>query len=295
MTKSVLITGAAGSLGSAIAGLLTAQNYQLFLLDLKKEFLQNRFPDVDEKFFYTSEDFANGRIPLQNIDLIIHCAFARTQQGKDLVASINLSEKIYQAAVRNKVPAVINISSQSIYGGYRETDSTEDGEINPLDSYAIAKYACEKLAAQISAGSATQITNIRLASLIGPQFKERLVNKMLKIATETGKIKIVGGSQTFSFLDIRDAADGIVAMLKVPPQKWQNIYNLGTSQQYSIVELAETIAAQVGGVEIEIEPQDIKMQIRLDCSRFAKDFGWQAKHKLADTVKNIAESMVQNG
>ena len=291
MIKTVLITGAAGSLGSTIAKLLSAQGYRLFLLDLKKEFLQNRFPDIDENFFCTSEDFEAGRIPMQDIDLIIHCAFARSQQGKDLAASIDFSEKVYRIAVQNNLPAVINISSQSIYGGYREKSSTEDGEIDPLDSYAIAKYACEKLAAQISAGSATKITHIRLASLIGPQFNERLVNKMLKGALQTGKIKIVGGGQVFSFLDIRDAADGIAAMLKVSPEKWHDIYNLGTSQQYTIIELAETIAAQVGKVEIETEPQDIKMQIRLDCSRFATDFTWRAKYLLKDSVKNIAENM----
>lgn len=294
MIKTILITGAAGSLGSTIANLLAAQDYQLFLLDLKKEFLQQRFPDADSSTFFDTEDFENGHIPMQDINLIIHCAFARSQQGKDLAASIDFSEKIYQTAVQNNIAAVINISSQSIYGGYREQPSTEDGKINPLDSYAIAKYACEKLAAQISAGSNTKITHIRLASLIGPQFNERIVNKMIASAAQNGKLKIVGGEQVFSFLDIRDAADGIISMLKVSPEKWDNIYNLGTEEQYTIVQLAQTIAQQFGNIQVEIEPQDIKMQIRLDCSRFAQDFAWQAKYKLTDSVINIAENMQKN-
>ena len=231
----ILITGAGGVLGSSVVKALPEDDYEVYTLDLKKEFMTAKFAERKNTHFMETDELNHNADFLKNVDIILHCAFSRSQDGAALAQSIDFSEKIFKSAVQYNVPKVINISSQSIYGGLRETSSTEDSPINPLDSYAVAKYACERLAENISENTQTQITSIRLASLIGPQFKERLVNKMILNAKNNGVIKIVGGKQVFSFLDIRDAIEGLVAMIKASDKKWQNIYNLGTFEQYSIM------------------------------------------------------------
>lgn len=288
--RRILITGADGVLGSSVVRALPEDDYEVYALDLKKEFMTAKFGERKNTHFMEADDLNHNADFLKNVDIILHCAFSRSQDGTALAQSIDFSEKIFKSAVQYNVPKVINISSQSIYGGLREISSTEDCPINPLDSYAVAKYACERLAENISENTQTQITSIRLASLIGPQFKERLVNKMILNAKNSGVIKIVGGKQVFSFLDIRDATEGLVTMIKASSQKWQNVYNLGTSEQYSIMQIAETISSAVFGTKIELNEQDINMQIRLDCSRFNNDFNWSAQHTLSDSVKNIIEN-----
>lgn len=289
----ILITGAGGILGSSVVNVLPEEKYDIYILSSKKEFIFTKFAGRNNIHFLETFDFGNEADFLKDIDIILHCAFARLQDGAALAQSIDFSEKVFKLAVQYRIPKVINISSQSIYGAYRDIVSTEDDKINPLDSYAIAKYACERLADNISKNTQTQITSVRLASLIGPQFKERLINKMIINAKNNGIIKVVGGKQIFSFLDIRDAVDGIVSIIKAHDKKWKNVYNLGTAEQYSIMQIAEEITSVIPNTKIELEEQNINTQIRLDCSRFTVDFNWHAKYKLLDSIKNIIEN-IQN-
>lgn len=293
--KTILVTGAGGVLGSSFINALLPSEYKIYALDLKKEFMSARIKPQGHISFFDTEDLKNGTVPLSNVDLILHCAFARTQQGADLTASIDFTESIFKLAAQHKVKGVINISSQSIYGNYRENPSVETDVANPLDMYAVSKYACEKISRYFS-NRDTKISNVRLASLIGPQFSERLVNKMLKFAVENKRMNVVGGEQIFSFLDIRDAVSGLMAMCAVEPDLWKEVYNLGNNENYSILVLAQTIQQVVQTrksfkVDIDFAPQDIKMKIKLNNDLFFKDFNWKAKNKLADTITYIYDSL----
>ena len=282
MRCKILITGAAGVLGRDLIRRLGAQN----VVGLVRP--PNALHDVlPANNVYSLSDFYSNKIPFDDIAVVVHCAFARSQDGASLAQSIDFSRDVFHAAVSNNIPAVINISSQSIYGAYREIPSTEDGPINPMDMYAVSKYACEKLAAEISRGTKTKITNIRLSSLIGPHFPERVVNKMISAAINTGTLKVVGGNQVFSFLDITDASDAIVTMLKTSPKHWRDTYNIATSQHYTILEMANTIADVVGNTDIDFTPSETHQSVKNDTARFAHDFNWRAQKTLRDSVQNI--------
>ena len=133
------------------------------------------------------------------------------------------------------------------------------------------------------------MTNVRMASLIGVRYPERIVYKMSKYALQTGKIKIVGGSQLFSFLHLQDAVAGLMTILNSSTKKWDSIYNLGTSEQYDIHTLAQTIAEVIREktgktIEIEVEISDVKHAIPLDVAKIKRDFNWEAKISLREAV-----------
>lgn len=287
----ILITGAGGILGSSLINSLKDTEFFIYALDLSKNAMISKiYPR--ENIVYC-DDLDCSEISFINIDAIVHCAFSRSQNGDQLASSIDFTEKVFQKAIEHKVKKIINISSQSVYGSYRLSPSLETDIVNPLDAYALAKYSCEKIATILGQNTETQITNIRLASLIGPQFPERIVNKMIKSAQETSTINIIGGQQVFSFLDLRDAVSGLVCMLKNLDKKWKNVYNLGNKNTYSIVSLAETIANCIqeknnsSKVNISINEKDILLQIRLNTSLMEKDFLWSAKYSLKDTIEHI--------
>lgn len=294
--KNLLITGGAGKLGRTIVSALGTGKWNILVLDLlPKDVLKQIFTNLDAENLFSIQDFYADKVPFQNIDAVVHCAFARSQEGKDLAKSIDFSKEIFTHSVKYKVPKVINISSQSLYGGYRTEPSKETDDINPLDMYAVAKYACELLGRQISENSNTKIINVRLASLIGPQFPERFVYKMANYALNNGSIKIVGGNQVFSFLDIQDAADGICCILNSEKDltKIHDVYNLGGQSDYGIDYVADTIAGIIGNVKIDKEPADIKQSIKLDSSRIKQDFGWQAKKSLKDSMQVIIDTLIK--
>ncbi len=289
MYRNILITGASGKLGAAVAKRLHGLCH-IFTLVRDKGGARQNAPYIKPGNCYDTNDLISGKIPLDKTDIIIHCAFARTQDLNDLSQSIDFTSEIFRRAVAAKVPGIINISSQSIYGKYRERPSKEADAVAPLDTYALSKYSCEKLASFCSTEETT-ITSVRLASVIGPQFPERIVNKMLDKAVNEHNIDIVGGEPLFSFLNINDAADGVCAMLKVPVSDWKAVYNLGTSERYTITELAETIQAFLHERQVEVTisciNQEVRQKIQLDTSLFEADFHWKAKYKLADSISEI--------
>ena len=296
--KKILITGASGVLGHALTQELANRRsvYVIATLSRSKDSINKNFSHYDNVESYDLQNLYNGEIDFSSLDCIVHCAFARQQSGKPLVESVNLTQWIFESAFQNKVPRVIHISSQSVYGSYREVPSWESAPINPHDLYGMAKYACEKLGNVIFSGSDTQFVNIRMASLVGLPYPERITNKMVKIALENRKIKIVGGGQIFSFLHLNDAVSGLLALINTTNCPLQINYNLGTSERYSIKELASVIAESVKSqtgksVAIDVEKSDIKYAIPLDVSAFASDFQWQAKFTLRDIINEAVESL----
>lgn len=293
--QSILITGASGVLGKLLLEAVRQRGYYVYALSSRKEQLASHYAADPDVCCIDWNELRSDILSKGTVETVFHCAFARSQKASDLAKSIELAGKLFSWCVENEVKRVINISSQSIYGGYREIPSHEDGPIAPLDAYASAKLTCEFLGNYATRGSSTAITHVRLASLIGPQFDERLVNKMLHSAIHKGTLTVFGGLQQFSFLDVRDAVSGLLAMLDSDPLSWKKVYNLGTEERLSLMQIAEVIAKlsmkKTGrSVSINREEADIQTKIALDCSRFQKDFGWRAKIDFEHALLHILEN-----
>ena len=83
-----------------------------------------------------------------------------------------------------------------------------------------------------------------------------LVTKFVQQALRGEPIKILG-QHTFERLDIRDAVDGIVEFLEVPPIQWNEVYNLGRGETLSIGKLADEVISQVEKIKGKTSSQII--------------------------------------
>ena len=302
MLKNLLITGGAGALGRSLIGKLCSNDSDaaLTVLDLDKEVMRKNIANAETMNLFDLQDFEAGLIDFSNIDCIVHCAFARSQAGSALAQSIDFTRRIFESAAAAGVKRVINISSQSVYGNYRPTASSEKSPVDPHDLYGVAKYSCEKIGEVIFAGKNTQFVSVRMASLVGLPYPERIINKMVKFALAGNKIKIVGGSQLFSFLHIEDAACALALLAGTPVENLQGLYNLGTAECYDINKLAaviaETIEAKTGrGITIETEEADVKYSIPLDVAAFTRDLQWNARIALPQIVSEIVDAQLAAG
>lgn len=300
--KKFLITGAAGALGRSLIEKLRFNNpgAAFALLDLDKDVMRKNIADADTMELYDLQDFEAGSINFFCVDAIVHCAFARSQAGSALAQSIDFTRRIFESAAAAGVKRVINISSQSVYGNYRPTASSEKSPVDPHDLYGVAKYSCEKIGEVIFAGKNTQFVSVRMASLVGLPYPERIINKMVKFALAGNKIKIVGGSQLFSFLHIEDAACALALLAGTPVENLQGLYNLGTAECYDINKLAaviaETIETKTGrGIAIETEYADVKYSIPLDVAAFTRDLQWNARIALPQIVSEIVDAQLAAG
>ncbi len=281
--KKILLTGAGGFLGRQLLWhLKESDNYFVYAVTSNVEKLSRVVSASNIEIVEI-----NTEVNLNEIDIVIHGAFARTGKSHDLITSLEYSNNIFQAAISNKVPAIINISSQSVYGNNENIPWTENEDMMPNDMYGLAKASSEILLKGLSKNSSTVITNIRLSSIM---INARFVNVFVQNAIDGNPINIVGGTQRVSFMDIRDAVDGIIALLDISTSKWEMAYNLGTGKQNSILEIAEIVKEVAKSysdkeVVINIDKKDISLNPCMDVSKFTNLTGWTAQYDINEMVR----------
>lgn len=295
LPDTILITGAGGVLGrELVEQLIKKEKCHIITLEITKENFPLDFFHNDRIECYDNRDWKDGRLPWDKIDVVVHSAFARSSNGRLLAASLEFTKELFTQAVENNVSSIINISSQSVYGRSQPPLWTEKTPVSPEPPdtlYALAKYASELLALSIcnTRNSKTAVTNLRLASLSGRGMDERLTSRFVKSALEGKPIKLIGGKQTMAYMDVRDAADGIIALMSTDTSKWKNVYNFGNQFRHSIKEIAETVARiskkyTTNPVKIEIEYKDVHLDTGMDSTLFYTDANWTPKHDLESMI-----------
>jgi len=291
----ILLTGAGGFLGREILS----------------QILQREFPDpiavtsdcenlrgfVSQEFAcFGRKDIESGKVFEMNPDFVINCSFARSNKGESLAQSLDFTKKLYEKSVDFRVSGLVNISTQSVYGVPYEPLWTENTPVVANSLYAMAKYATEVMSYCFADQNncKTNFTNIRLASLSGPGFDVRLTSKFVKSAIEGRPLEIKGGSQLLSFMDVRDAAAGILRLLTIEPAEWFQTYNLGSPWQYSILEIAEIVKELAKDytekeVSINVKKEDDGFKSGIDSSRFYEQTDWDPEFGMEEMIRSLFE------
>ena len=273
--KTVLITGATGFLGHAIVNELL-QNEELMLIAIggRPEDRAAPLPDNPRLKPYILEDlFIHD---FQDIDTVINCAFARSNDVTLLTKALDFTEMLIGRLIKLKVRSVINISSQGVYKRLPAGSmSAEDSPIEPIDLYSLAKYATEKM---FHVSTIPYVTNIRMASLMMPQ---RFLYYFVQMALKRETFTVTAPNQYASLLDISDAASGVAAITELDSRKRSVTYNLGTGKQYSLLQYAEGVK-EVGGrlgysVSFNTVDNSICSCAGMDISRLVQDTGWRPR------------------
>ena len=237
---------------------------------------------------------------MRSIDVVIHTAFCRKSLGDQLMQSLQFSKQLFQRAAALGTKALINASSQSVFGSSKDGVPAEDGTYAPGYLYALAKSASELLLETILENTDVAYTSVRLASLVGPS-KSVPVNvlyKFVETALSGNDIHIQGGKQEFSFLDVRDAADAIVRITELPLDRWYPRFNLGPENRLSILDLAEKAidyaAWQTGKrVQLHLAEDDTFLHAGMDSSRLYQALGWTPQFSIEDTIAATGEYIMK--
>lgn len=286
--RCILLTGANGVLGTALLRLLLPQS-KVIAVSGDPRALKVRFSEATNLSCFGWDELDD--ICWDQIEAVIHCAFSRTLDGKELTRSLELTCRLLKkVCIYAPHASYVNISSRSVYGQNPCVPWTEDTVPEPGNMYALGKVGQEYLTRQAAEHYGFTYTTLRLAGLIGPGMEKRIVSKMVMQAIHNHCLKVVGGKQQFAMLDLRDAAAGIMALLDTDPHMWKAVYNFGSDRVYQLSEIAHIIqvyAKDAYGLDIQldVEPKDITLIDNMDCSRFYLDTGWRPQYQLVDTVE----------
>lgn len=286
----LVITGSSGFLGTnLILELLNSTDYNIIAFTTNPNKLKDRYLMPDGRLMVISDI---GSIKWDEVDILLNLAFPRNSDGVQMAKGLKFIADLFMVAKKRGVGSVINISSQSVYSQFRKEPASEETELNLETKYAVGKYTTELLLNSIC--NDIPHTNIRLASLIGKGFDQRITNKLVLNAIKGEPIKIEGGRQRFGFLDVRDAARGITKIISSNSVKWSTQYNLGTSESYTLDEIAKCVievSKELDGKDVEYKLTNDNVEIdqntQLNCDLFKEQFGFETKYILKDSIEEI--------
>lgn len=319
----VLITGAAGFIGAAVAERLLAAGEQVYGLDnlnryydvnLKRARLQRlqkspgfTFRKVDIADKNEVEDVFSGR----SFDAVFHAAaqagvrYSLENPGAYIEANLvgfwNMLEVCKVAAVRHFVYA----STSSVYGENKKVPFSEHhGADHPVSLYAATKRANELIAHSYAHLFGLPCTGIRFFTVYGPwgrpdmalfSFTEAMLNGRAIDVFNQGEMQ-----RDFTYID--DAVAGVIKLIGRIPQPGAGsnspassaapfrVYNIGSHDPKHLTELIACLEEELG---ITAERNLLPMQAGdvpltyADISEMEKDTGFSAPTPLREGVKRF--------
>lgn len=239
----ILVTGAAGFIGSHLAERFAKLDHEVIGLDSLLNNYDKRLKDSniqqlqDQNVSVVIIDLTNENVTdfTKDIDFVFHLA---AQPGIDSTVSFEQYEQNNVIATKNLLDAVkknkalkgfINISTSSVYGS--NATRNELSEPKPISYYGITKLAAEQLVMSESRNGNIRACSLRLYSVYGPRERpEKLYHKLIKSILFNDDFSIYKDSKSHirSYTYIDDIIDGIVAAYNNFSKCDGEIFNIGT-------------------------------------------------------------------
>lgn len=285
--KRIIVCGASGFLGHNLVNEAKNRGIPVLAITTKPETIQ-----YEGVYCTNTQGFLAGNVELSNADVFINCVFPTNADGIKMADGLKTTYEVIIAAKESGVGAFVNISSQSVYPSKREEAANENTHLSLETPYAVGKYSTEVFTNTVF--ERLPHTNIRLASLIGVGYDQRIINRMILQGLKGEVLKVIGGMQRYGFLDVRDAASGLIALSQSNVDSWKQEYNLGRAECYTLIDVVNVIVDELRNcgltAEYEVSEGTDTRNSALDPYLFCTDINWEPKISLEQTVKDIIVS-----
>jgi UDP-glucose 4-epimerase len=298
----ILVTGAAGFIGSHLVDQLLLEGHTVFgfdnlsvgsLSNLEEAALNPQFTFVKGDV-RSSEDlsFLNGKV-----EAVLHLAALA-----DIVPSMEKPEEYFESNVvgtfnvmqfvkLNNVRRVVYIASSSCYGIPKLYPTPENSEIQPKYPYALTKYLGECIAMHWAEIYRIPTISLRLFNVYGPRARTSgtygaVFGVFLAQKIAGRPFTVVGdGNQTRDFTFVSDVVAAIISSLH---SSLTGIYNVGSSNTYSVNKLIELLGGEVTYIPKRPGEPDCTFA---DISSITKDLGWIPTISLENGIKIMLENL----
>ncbi len=304
-SKRIGITGVAGFIGSNLADRLLAEGYDVVGFDNLAYGVREQIPD-GVKFHEVDIRAREIYERFRGLDVLFHLAakncIADCQEDPLETSDINVTGtvNVLEAARRADVGKVVFAESSALYEGSR-TLPTPESDVHPQSFYAVSKFAGMVFADAYRRFYGLRTTALRYFGVYGPrQDYRRTIPPVMSafiITLLRGERPVIYGTgeKRRDFIYVDDVNDFHLRCIDDERTEGE-VYNLGTGVNYSVREIYDEIATQLGtSIEPEFRP-DLpgEAQENLADISAARSLGWEPRIDLHEGLARSIEYIERN-
>lgn len=286
MSKTILVTGGGGFIGSHLVERLQEEGYQVVVVDVKE--------GIDIRDYEKMQQIFSKYKPKKVVHLASEVGVRPSiERPEDYISTNILGTQTVLELVRDfKVKQFLFASSSSVYGkrsgrtGFRETDP-----VSPISPYGLTKVAAEELCRTYANMYGIPTTCLRFFTVYGPNNRRDMACFTFTDAVYHGRpIYLFGKYTKRDFTYVADIVDGIIKTLQHPLAF--EVINLGNSQPALILQLVRLIEKNLGKkAKVRWQPlpsTDVPITFA-DVDKARKLLRWEPKISLDEGVRKLVE------
>jgi UDP-glucuronate 4-epimerase len=293
----VVVTGAAGFIGSHLTEALLAEGHDVVAIDSFTDYYDPARKRANAEGFDVIEaDLETDELDglFTGVERIYHLAGqpgVRASFGHDFQLYVRrnvlASQRVFEAAAERGI-RVVYASSSSIYGDAETYPTREDALPRPIAPYGVTKLACEHLAYALGATAGLDAVGVRFFTVYGPrQRPDMAFTPLLEALAEGRPFRLFGdGSASRSFTYVADAVAGTIAAMELGTRG--AIYNVGGGDEATMsdaIRLAEELAERSLQIERLTAARGDVRRTKADVSKAQLELGWHPTTRLQDGLR----------
>ena len=318
MTRTVLVTGGAGFIGSNFIQLLRQDRPDWRIVNMDALTYAGNLENLKEHQDDAEYTFVHGDIAVpedvtaafeaageSGVSDVVHFAAEShgdrsIQSGLPFVRSNVIGTQVLLDEARKRdVGRFVHVSTDEVYGSLGKTGFfTETTPLAPNSPYSASKAGSDMLvrAAFHTHGFPALIT--RCSNNYGPyQFPEKLIPLMIANAREDKSLPVYGdGMQIRDWLYVRDHCEASLAVLERGTAG--EIYNIGGHNEYPNIDIVRNILRHLDKPESLIEYVKDRpghdRRYAIDAQRIDDDLGWTPRYTFDEALPMTIQWYLDN-
>jgi nucleoside-diphosphate-sugar epimerase len=296
--KNILVTGAAGYIGTMLCTELVSKGYAVTAVD-KLKYDKNSLCHLffNKNFKFIKEDVTKLNIMkkiIKGMDFIIPLAglvgapLCEKKKKEAVEINVKAIELIVKLAKKNQ--KIIYPTSNSGYGiGQKSKFCDENSPLNPISLYGRTKAQAEKIVMQHS-----NFVAFRLATIFGYSYRMRtdlIVNNFVEKAVKTKRLDIFEPKFRRNFVHIKDVVKAFIFAIENFKKVRNNIFNLGlSSANITKIQLAQKIKKNLKNTKIVVNKfkSDPDKRDYFVSNKKIEKAGFKAKITLEEGIKELS-------
>lgn len=308
---NILITGAAGFIGSHVSEFFISEGCRVIAIDNFDDFYATEVKESNIANLLKTDRFKLYKADIRDknalqsifqqndIDVVVHLAAKAgvrpSIEGIEEYYDVNVNGtlSLLQVMNKNNVRKMIFASSSSVYGNNLKVPFAEVDRVdNPISPYASTKKSAELLCHVYHHLYGFEITCLRFFTVYGPRQRPDLaIHKFTRLIDEGKYIPMFGdGSSARDYTYISDIVQGIGAA--VNRFNGYLIFNLGESNVITLARMIKTIEDCLGKkAKIDnqpMQPGDVGITFA-DISKARKELNYSPCHDFETGMKHFVD------